>query len=61
MTNCAVVQLSDNIVVNRIVAEPTDLAPEGTQLIQCDDMLCDIGWTWTGNEFTPPTEVINGN
>lgn len=60
MSNCAVVQLSDGLVINKIVAEPHDLAPDGTQLICVDELLCDIGWTWNGTEFIAP-EVNNGN
>lgn len=58
MANCAVVRLSDGLVINKIVAEPTDLAPNGCELIPYDDIcpLCDFGWTWDGTEFiAPPT------
>ena len=58
MSNCAVIQISDNIVVNKIVAEPTDPTSEGTYLIQYDDMPCDIGWIWDGTQFINPNPVI---
>lgn len=55
MSICAVVQTSDNVVVNKIVAEPTDLAPEGCYLIPCDNVSCDIGWLWNGLTFINPS------
>lgn len=56
MSNCAVVQTSDNVVVNKIVAEPTDLAPDGTYLVLIEDgVVCDMGWIWNGTEFVAPT------
>lgn len=66
MANCAVVQLSDGVVINKIVAEPTDLAPDGCQLILIDEVVCDIGWVWNGDEFINPNpstseEVVDAN
>lgn len=55
MSNCAVVQLSDSVVVNIIVAQPTDLAPDGTQLILVPEgVYCDMGWVWDGTNFVNP-------
>lgn len=57
MPNCAVVQSADNVVVNKIVAEVTDLPYEDTYLIIIPEgSLCDMDWTWdsNGNEFIPP-------
>lgn len=52
---CAVVQLSDGLVVNIIIAEPTDLPPADCELIEIPaDQFCDLGWYWTGTEFIPP-------
>ena len=51
MTTCAVID-SNNIVVNLIVAEPTDTPPEGCTLIEIP--ACDIGWVWNGTRFNPP-------
>lgn len=57
MSNCAVIQISDNVVINKIVAEPTDLAPDNTYLIQYDGLNCDVGWVWNGVEFVNPNPV----
>jgi hypothetical protein len=55
MTTCAVVQLSDSVVVNMIIAEPTDPAPEGCELILVPPgMPCSTGWVWNGTEFINP-------
>lgn len=57
-TRCAVCQLSDGLVVNIIIAVPSDPAPEGCQLVEImNDQPCDIGWYWTGTEFIPPAPV----
>jgi hypothetical protein len=56
MTTCAVCQLTDGLIVNIIVAEPTDLAPDGTQLIETPDAdgnNAEIGGTWNGTNFLP--------
>ena len=59
ITRCAVVDLATNLVANIIVASPSDLAPDGCQLVELmNGMDCDIGWTWDGAfTFTPPAEV----
>ncbi len=57
MATCAVVQLSDGVVINKIVAEPTDLPPMDCQLILIDEVMCDIGWTWNGVEFINPNPL----
>jgi hypothetical protein len=55
MSVCAVVDLNSNVVVNMIVAEVSDLAPEGTRLIEVTpDMAGHIGWTWDGTKFIDP-------
>jgi hypothetical protein len=51
MSNCAVVN-ADNVVVNLIVAELTDIPPEGCTLVEIP--ACDIGWVWDGVRFNPP-------
>lgn len=57
MANCAVVSLETNIVVNKIVAEPIDLPPDGTYLVLIPDgVMCDIGWYWDGTNFIPPAD-----
>lgn len=56
-TNCAVCQLIDGLVVNIIVALPSDPAQDGCQLIEImADQFCDIGWYWDGVIFIPPVE-----
>lgn len=56
-TRCAVCQLSDGLVINLIVALPSDPAPEGCQLVEVmNEQPCDIGWVWTGAEFVPPPD-----
>lgn len=51
MANCAVVD-SNNVVVNIIVAEPTDTPPEGCILVEIP--FCNIGYIWDGSRFNPP-------
>jgi hypothetical protein len=54
-TICAVCRLSDGLVLNKIVASPSDTPPDDCQLIEImNGQTCDIGWTWNGMEFTPP-------
>lgn len=49
---CAVVRLDDGIVVNTIVAELSDLPPDGCVLVEVPEgVACNLGWTWTGSEF----------
>lgn len=60
MSNCAVVQSSDNVVINKIVAELTDLAPIETYLVLIPDgIMCDIGWVWNGVEFVNPNPPVD--
>lgn len=55
MTVCAVVQLDNNLVINRIVAEVTDLPPQNCVLIELTDSRpCNIGWIWNGVSFDNP-------
>ena len=55
MSRIAVCQLSDNVVVNVIIAEVTDQAFEGTQFIEIKDGIwCGIGAVWNGTDFTNP-------
>lgn len=56
---CAVCQLSDDLVINIIVASPSDLASDGCQLIEItEDQLCSIGSYWNGSTFDPPIEKV---
>jgi hypothetical protein len=53
-TKCAVCQLSDGLVINVIMAIPSDLAPDGCQLVEVmADQSCDMGWHWDGVLFLP--------
>lgn len=51
MATCAVID-SNNIVVNIIVAEPTDIPPAGCTLVEIP--VCGIGYVWDGKRFNPP-------
>lgn len=59
---CAVIQNSDNTVINLIMADPSvDPAPENTILVGLpDDSPVDIGWIYdpaTG-QFTDPNPPV---
>lgn len=55
---CAVCQLSDGLVINIIMAEPSDPPQIGCQLIEImNEQGCDIGWAWDGVAFIAPLEV----
>jgi hypothetical protein len=65
MTTCAVIN-SENQVVNLIVAEPTDIAPDGCNLIVTPDEsgnFAQIGGTWDGTQFISVVtdEVTDGS
>lgn len=60
-TRCAVCQIQDGLVVNIIIASPSDLAPDGCQLVEImNDQLCDIGWYYDGVNFIDPNPVDEG-
>ena len=53
MANCAVLD-KDNVVVNIIVADPTDPPPEGHILVLVnEDEFVDIGLVYNGVTFNP--------
>lgn len=55
MTTCAVVQLSDNVVINTIVAEASDLAPDECYLVEYGpDTVVYIGGTCVDGVFIEP-------
>lgn len=58
MMRCALVDISTNLVVNLIIADPaTDPAPSGHVIISLpDESPVAIGWTYNNGEFTPPLE-----
>jgi hypothetical protein len=54
-TKCAVVRLSDGLVLNTIIATPSDVPPDECQLIEVmNGQRCGIGFTWDGNNFIEP-------
>lgn len=59
MSRCAVVQYSDNLVVNIVICSPSDEPPDGCFLVDIDlEPWVDIGWIYdpeTGT-FSPPPE-----
>lgn len=59
MANIAVVQISDNVVINKIVAEPTAPAYDGTYFVEIlDGVMCDMGWIWDGSVFINPNPPV---
>lgn len=55
MTICAVID-SNNQLINTIIAEPTDLPPDGCTLVEIPQ-----GYYWDGQQVSVIPEVINGN
>lgn len=60
---CAVCDKETNIVINRVVANSLDVAPDNAYLIEIPDgVMCDMGWLWDGSNFInpnpPETEII---
>lgn len=54
-TTCAVCRLSDGLVMNTIVASPSDPAPDGCQLVEImAGQACDIGWYYANGTFNGP-------
>ena len=54
-TTCAVVRLSDGLIINVIVAAPSASPPDGCRLVEImTGQPCDIGWYCVGNEFKGP-------
>lgn len=54
-TNCAVCRLSDGFVMNIIIAQPSDPAPEGCQLVEImNGQACGIGWFYANGVFNGP-------
>ena len=52
---CAVYQLHDGVVVNIIIAQPSDPAPDWCGLVEImNGQACDIGWRWDGTQFVGP-------
>lgn len=56
MAICAVCKLDDGLVINKIIAEVSDVPPADCQLVEIPDGdPCDFGWSWNGSQFVPPT------
>ena len=54
---CAVCRLSDGLVINIIMALPSDTPQDGCQLVEVmNGQPCDIGWRWDGTSFTDPNQ-----
>jgi hypothetical protein len=59
---CAVCDNNTNKVVNTIIAESLDVAPDNTYLVEItNDMWCDIGYIWDGVQFINPNPIIDEN
>lgn len=62
MTKCAVVQKSDNKIINIIIAEPTDFVADGLYLVDVtNEQFVDIGWLYdlqTKKVYSPHPRVI---
>ena len=62
MTKCAVVQKSDNKIINLINAEPTDFVADGLYLVDVtNEQFVDIGWLYdpkTHKVYSPHPRVI---
>lgn len=60
-TRCAVCQLEDGLVINTIIAVPSDLAPDGCQLVEImNEQQCNIGWYYDGMNFIDPNPPEEG-
>lgn len=61
---CAVVQLLDGLVINIIVAMPSNEPQISCELIEiASGEPCNIGWYWTGSAFIdpfPPSPDVEG-
>jgi hypothetical protein len=54
-TTCAVCRLTDGLVMNTIIAAPSDPAPNGCQLVEImTGQLCNIGWFYVNDVFNGP-------
>lgn len=64
---CAVINISDNICQNIIMASPSDQAPEGAYLIEIiNGMTPNIGWAYDPESMTfinpnPPRVIVDND
>lgn len=53
-TKCAVVQITDGLVINIIIARLSIEPPLGCELVEImNEQSCNIGWYWDGFNFVP--------
>ena len=58
-TTCAVCRLSDGLVMNTIIAAPSDIPPLGCVLIEImTGQVCNIGWYYANDQFNGPTTYV---
>jgi hypothetical protein len=56
---CACVDKATGLVINTIVAELTDPAPDHTYFIEIPEgVIASIGWTWNGTQFIDPNPPV---
>lgn len=61
-TTCAVCRLSDGLVMNVIIASPSDLPPDGCQLVEVmNGQACSIGWYYANGVFNGPRQYAMCN
>lgn len=54
-TTCAVCRLSDGLVMNTIIASPSDPAPDGCELVEIyTGQACGMGWYYANGAFHGP-------
>lgn len=51
----AVCRTIDNVAENTIIADVSDLPPDGCFLVDIDNLECDLGWIYDGATFSPPS------
>lgn len=58
-TRCAVCRLDDGLVVNIIIAHPSELAPDGCQLVEImNEQFCNTGWYYDNLTFIDPNPTV---
>jgi hypothetical protein len=61
-TRCAVVETATGLVVNIIIALPSDPAPNGCHLVEVmNGQPCDMGWLFEDGGFTDPNGGSDGD
>ena len=56
MKICAVIRIADGLVINRIIADPSEIPPDECILVDITDMFVDIGYVWDGTNFIDPNQ-----